>query len=621
MIQCPHCQAENEADAAVCARCDMPLGDQTTRPMRPVSDTRPLSGDTRPLSDASTRPVQPVHAPHASAVEVETAPLPQTANEFAPLPAGALLNRGRYEILELWSENERLNVYLVAGGEPYLICPQCDTLLRAEGRTTCDVCHASLAGAPLLTASYVLKESPGGRQLAAETAIARLGLEHPALLAPIDAFSERPYGELLRDYVVAPEPPPLKAGDLSLPQELPQVIDWGLQLARGLAFLHQRRVTFNRISPLHVALAGKRALWVDFSSCTILSHSPEATLARAFAGDIEDLLRLLLYLLSGQAVYTDELQLPAVAAPIFRRARTGRGFERAEDLATALEAALAEVRRPSGHDLISSRLSDVGRVRQLNEDSLLVIDVGRVSRSVSRPLGVYAVADGMGGHAAGDVASRTVVETIARQALGELLVPAVGGSPPDPSAWLQNAVQAANRAVFEQRRAAKTDMGSTLVMAIVDGTTAHVVNVGDSRAYLVNAQGVRRITVDHSLVERLVATGQLTADEARNHPQRNVIYRTIGDRPQVEIDTFVQVLSPGDRLLLCSDGLSGMVRDEDMAQIVMQAGSPQAACRELVAAANANGGEDNITVIVVQVESAEERHDAAPSRDDGARGT
>jgi protein phosphatase len=158
-------------------------------------------------------------------------------------------------------------------------------------------------------------------------------------------------------------------------------------------------------------------------------------------------------------------------------------------------------------------------------------------------------------------------------------------------------------------------------MAIVDGTTAHVVNVGDSRAYLVNAQGVRRITVDHSLVERLVATGQLTADEARNHPQRNVIYRTIGDRPQVEIDTFVQVLSPGDRLLLCSDGLSGMVRDEDMAQIVMQAGSPQAACRELVAAANANGGEDNITVIVVQVESAEERHDAAPSRDDGARGT
>jgi protein phosphatase len=144
-------------------------------------------------------------------------------------------------------------------------------------------------------------------------------------------------------------------------------------------------------------------------------------------------------------------------------------------------------------------------------------------------------------------------------------------------------------------------MGSTLVAAVLEGNKAWVAHVGDSRVYLINAQGIQQITTDHSLVERLIATHQITREEARHHPQRNVIYRTIGDKLKVDVEVSTHNLSVGDYLLLCSDGLSGMVEDQAMLQIVRQTASPQAACDELIAAANAAGGEDNISVIIVAI--------------------
>jgi len=141
-----------------------------------------------------------------------------------------------------------------------------------------------------------------------------------------------------------------------------------------------------------------------------------------------------------------------------------------------------------------------------------------------------------------------------------------------------------------------------LVAASVIGDTAHVANVGDSRAYFINDEGIHQITTDHSLVERLVALGQITAGEARVHPQRNVIYRTVGDKEEVEADFFVQRLNPGDSLLLCSDGLSGKVEDAEIWRLVKRCRSPQEACEQLVQAANDRGGHDNATVIIVQAQ-------------------
>jgi protein phosphatase len=167
--------------------------------------------------------------------------------------------------------------------------------------------------------------------------------------------------------------------------------------------------------------------------------------------------------------------------------------------------------------------------------------------------------------------------------------------------WLSEAIELANQTVFTMRRSAGSDMGSTLVAILLDANRACIAHVGDSRAYRINERGIEQLTTDHSLVERLIATNQITREEARHHPQRNVIYRTMGDKPKVEVDTSIHTLSAGDRLLLCSDGLSGMVDDATIHRIVMESPSPQAACDALIDAGNAAGGEDNISVVIIQI--------------------
>lgn len=255
-------------------------------------------------------------------------------------------------------------------------------------------------------------------------------------------------------------------------------------------------------------------------------------------------------------------------------------------------------------DLHVGQQTNIGMLRQINEDSLLVLEATWNNRGRNQPVCLLAVADGMGGHEGGEVASGLIVQTLARAAFQSLLPVASGltGQPLEPTHWLQQTVQTANQTIWQQRSQAENDMGSTLVVAVVVGNTATIAHVGDSRAYHINQEGIHQLTTDHSLVERLVATHQITREQARQHPQSNVIYRTVGDKEQVDVDTTVFSIPPGDYLLLCSDGLTGMIPDEEIWQIVRDASSPQAACWQLIQAANANGGEDNISVILVKPE-------------------
>jgi len=144
-------------------------------------------------------------------------------------------------------------------------------------------------------------------------------------------------------------------------------------------------------------------------------------------------------------------------------------------------------------------------------------------------------------------------------------------------------------------------MGSTLVMALVVGENAHIANVGDSRAYHLSGQEIKQISIDHSLVERLVQIGQITREEARTHKQRNVIYSIIGEKQKLEVGYYHIALAPGDRLLLCSDGLSGMITDEQILRISQAQPNAAEACQALVRAAKESGGHDNITAILVQM--------------------
>ena len=232
--------------------------------------------------------------------------------------------------------------------------------------------------------------------------------------------------------------------------------------------------------------------------------------------------------------------------------------------------------------LAAGARTDVGRVRAGNEDSYFV----------DSPL--FVIADGMGGHAAGDVASATAVEVI--QSKREEI------SPADPQT-LSNVIREANRAIWS-RSSDDTNlrgMGTTCTMILIADTEAQVAHVGDSRAYLFHNGELRQITDDHTLVGRLVREGKLRPEEAARHPQRSMVTRALGVDEDVEVDVFSLSLQEGDRLLICSDGLSGMVSEDEMTEILSNESDPQRAADVLVDKANEAGGEDNITVIVIDV--------------------
>jgi serine/threonine protein phosphatase PrpC len=263
---------------------------------------------------------------------------------------------------------------------------------------------------------------------------------------------------------------------------------------------------------------------------------------------------------------------------------------------------------PLGARLIAGAATDTGRTRagEDNEDSALVLVLDRVHENHTLPFGVFIVADGLGGHASGHRASRLAVNVLVHTILRQVALPVVGSPTDTPvdetilSNLLADAVRAANGSLCAANREAGLDAGSTVVAALIYGETAHIANVGDSRAYVCDDQGLRRITSDHSLVQQLVAGGLIGPDDAYTHPQRNQIFRSLGDDPDLVVDLFVQQLQPGVRLLLCSDGLWEMVRDPGIEQVLRSAPDPQAACDALIAAANEGGGEDNITAVVVQ---------------------
>lgn len=238
-------------------------------------------------------------------------------------------------------------------------------------------------------------------------------------------------------------------------------------------------------------------------------------------------------------------------------------------------------------------LTDTGLRRELNEDNMLLWE------AEDMPCGLYVVADGMGGHDAGEIASSLTVDAIRQHFINH--------APPSPAGsydeWLTNAVMTANQTVLDSQgdRTEERKMGSTLVMALVVNGQAHIANVGDSRAYHLNSAGIQQISVDHSLVERLIQIGQLTREEARTHKQKNVIYSTIGDKLDMEMGLYHVALQPGERLLLCSDGLSGMLTDEEILAVSRSQPDPAAACKALIEAAKRAGGYDNITAVIVQM--------------------
>jgi len=249
-------------------------------------------------------------------------------------------------------------------------------------------------------------------------------------------------------------------------------------------------------------------------------------------------------------------------------------------------------------------LSDVGKVRKNNEDSILAVEW--VASFGSKPSSVLlcAVADGVGGARKGEVASALTLQTVIAETSLQIV-----GSGTELGGVLRTAIEAANEAVVKYGMDHRESEGlsTTIVATIISGKTAHVAHAGDSRAYLINRGGIKQLTKDDSEVQELVDAGKITADEARRYPGRNVITRAVGAASDIRVNVTSIELQPGDRILLCSDGLWEPVSKEDLHKIVLQSANPQLACNQLVSMANQRGGGDNISVIIVEMQSLMEK--------------
>lgn len=247
--------------------------------------------------------------------------------------------------------------------------------------------------------------------------------------------------------------------------------------------------------------------------------------------------------------------------------------------------------------------TDVGQLRNHNEDTLVVFLGQQEGMFPLVSFGLCIVADGMGGHQAGELASALASRVVASYLLEHVYLPLLQDNAQEPESdplaeMVRTAIAQANEAVIETFPGS----GTTLTSALLLGPHLLIGHVGDSRAYLLRPEdGLQQLTADHSLVYRLVEMGQLSPEEAGVHPQRNVLYQAVGQGAPLQVDVIAQTLQPGERLLLCSDGLWEMVNDVTIQRLVEASPSIQAACESLVAAANEAGGTDNVTVMMAEL--------------------
>ena len=246
--------------------------------------------------------------------------------------------------------------------------------------------------------------------------------------------------------------------------------------------------------------------------------------------------------------------------------------------------------------LMVAQRTDVGLKRQHNEDNVAYI-IPKVQEILARKGALFVVADGMGGHAAGEVASEMAVSTVTTLYYQD--------DDGDVPGCLLRSIKYANSIIFQKamENVEHNGMGTTCVAAVLLGDIAYIANVGDSRAYLVRKGQVRQISLDHSWVAEQVRAGAMSEADARQHEMRNMITRSLGSLPEVDVDIFAEMVQEGDILVMCSDGLSGMLSDGEILTIVEQY-SPQESVYRLIERANAYGGNDNITVLVVRVSFA-----------------
>lgn len=577
MSVCDVCGQENRAGARFCFNCAAPLA-----ALRPNEDDQQWLAASLSYDDpGAAAPVTGVTGPLVSAAEEESMDQP-TPNLFA----------GRFEL----PATDLNGLIAVVDTQPWRRCWACGSSANEPGDAFCNDC-----GAALTRREYQATLSPRD-DLSGAALVAMISDEAARETLPELAEQVEDGDQLLTLLHDSGRSP------LSAPLDESAALAIGAGLAGLLAHLHDGDLALGAValSDLEAAPGGARLRAVPN-----LRRVSADERAAATQSDLTALAELLEQLTetprTTQRLTEDEAaQAIAVGEPgltaVLRQIRTG-DLGSAAAIAARLEAILADRTHPVTLRQISGAHTDTGIVRDHNEDSYLTFQLGIDNSSRRQGWGFYAVSDGMGGHAAGEVASGLAVRAAAELVMSEYLVrtiqPEAAYNEAEAQDLVRRAVLRANEAIVAESRSQGNDMGATFTMALVVGDRVIVGNVGDSRAYLYRDEKLQRVSKDHSLVQRLVDLGQITDDEIYTHPQRNAVLRSLGDRAEVEVDVFSERVRPGESLMLCSDGQWEMTRDPAMELLIARNPDPQVACEAMVAAANQAGGEDNITVVLV----------------------
>ncbi len=512
-------------------------------------------------------------------------PQPPESAETAPLFAG------RYELVE-----QQGDAVEALDRQPWKRCWACGATSNEAGELFCTECGATLEGRRYH--GQLRTGEPSGLALVPTVADEAARELLPSIWDQVQ--EEEAQLTLVADSGRAPLAPPL--------DEL-EALYVGRGLARLLHVLHGAGLALGPISPGDVE---QTAAGTPRLRAAPGLHRVGAALVEDVAADLHTLAALLEGLTATPRTtqrLDEEQAAELIAGPslsdVLRDVRTD-GLASAAALAERLDTLIAERTEPTPLWVRVGAASHEGMVRELDEDSLLTLDLRMVQNGKGRSWGLYIVADGMGGHAAGEVASGLAIRGAAEVVMSAYLTPTLDADTPYEEARLKEivrkAILQANEYVLREARARGNDMGTTITMALVAGDRAVIGNIGDSRTYLYRDGALRRISKDHSLVMRLVELGQITDDDVYTHPQRNAVLRSLGDKNEIEVDLFSERLRPGDTLFLCSDGQWEMTHDPQMTEIIGANDDPQAACDALIVAANAAGGEDNVTSVLVRFE-------------------
>jgi protein phosphatase len=446
-------------------------------------------------------------------------------------------------------------------------------------------------------------------------------ISHPAFQRATEGFADN--GRVYLVYADE-ELKPLRRGSQKMSE--PEAVAAAVQICQAISFVHRKALRLNDICPESVAMA--RDGRIKLTGLDYVSNDNELqsepifndgyTAPEIYRGkrvdkraDIFSAGAMLYTWLTGTRIPSEswreeagpvQFYPPHVVTPRLEKAiRRAIAFNPADRWPTIDEFKAELIALGGSVRLRAAAMTDVGRVREHNEDSVLAVEYTRESMVEPAQSYLYVVADGMGGAEAGEVASAIAVQTI--RSYIEARLDAARGEVENAAELLTGALEEANSKIIEYvaSHPESRGMGSTGVCALVTPTDAAVAWVGDSRGYVMEGATLRQVTKDHSLVQRLVEIGQITAEEARTHEHKNVITRSLGARQSgpAGAEALALKLKRGDKLMLCSDGLTAHVEDDQIHDILGRHHDPYEAARELIVAANAGGGTDNISVVVV----------------------